>query len=184
MPLKLPKLQKNLPISTGDFPSTEFHIWWQRVANALTDSIDGIEEALNRGNEAKKNTARINSYTVPSAVIVAVDAGTSATINISSHDRVYPSDGSLSIPTVTIEAGAITGLDYSKTYYVYYDDSTLADTTPTFIATLDQTVAQVGAGPYRHFLGFVTTPASGGSPSDGGGGLPPGGGGGPITPIP
>jgi len=126
-----------------------------------------------------REAARINSYPNPGVGIVsASDAGASATVTIASHTRVYPVEGGIDVPDVSISGGSITGLAYSTTYFVYYDDTTLASTAPTFLATTSSATAQVGAAPGRHFVGYVTTPASGGGSTSGGGGAPPGGGGG------
>lgn len=179
----LPKLQRNTPITEGNLPSQEFHFWWQQVADSLTTSIDGlaaavldIQEALDGVDDAKRLTARVNSYTVPTDVLTAVDAGATATITIAAHQRVYSTDSGLSIPTVSVLTADITGLAFATLYYVYYDDATLADTTPTFTTTTTAATAQVGAGSSRHFLGYITTPVDGGGGTGGDGGTPPGGG--------
>lgn len=111
------------------------------------------------------------SWTVPAAVMTASDAGTSATITIASHTRVY-GDG-----TQLVVAGrTITGLAYSTDYGVYYDDPNCSDQTPSYIATTTAAEAQNNFVTGRHRLGVVTTPASGGTATTGGS-LPPGGGG-------
>ena len=66
--------------------------------------------------------------------------------------------------------------------YAQLDDETLEDATPTYLATTTRADAQVGAGPGRHFVGTVTTPADGGGGTSGTGGFPPGGGGGGAIP--
>ena len=129
-------------------------------------------------NQATRDTARINSYPNPGSVLSAADAGTTATITIASHTRVYPIVGGLDLPDVAITGGAIAGLAFSTRYYVYYDDTTLSSTTPTFQATTVSASAQVGAATGRHFVGFITTPADGAGGTSGQGGAPPGGGGG------
>lgn len=187
MALDIPKLQRNVPITKNDLPADSFHIWWQNVANSLKAAIDllqqqvaDIQAAMTAATEAKRNTARINSYTLPTNVLHGVDAGSDAKITIDAHTRVYPDDGELVVPDVSIGATELTGLAYSTQYYVYYDDPTLSDTTPAFQTTIVPSDAQVGAGPARHFVGVVMTPSSGGGSTGGGGGTPPGGGGGPI----
>ena len=152
----------------------------------MLDRIAEIEAAQTAADAAQsdatasyREAARINSYPNPGVGIVsASDAGTSATVTITGHTRVYPVEGGIDVPDVSITGGSITGLSYSTTYYVYYDDTTLSVTAPTFVATTSSPTAQVGAAPGRHFVGFVTTPASGGGTTSGGGGAPPGGGGG------
>jgi hypothetical protein len=134
------------------------------------------------GRKAAREATRINSYPLPSAVLSATDAGATATISIAAHTRVYPVEGRVDVPDVAIELGSIVGLAFSTRYFVYYDDETLAVTTPVFQVTTVQRDAQVGAAAGRHFVGEVTTPADGGGGTSGSGGLPPGGGGG--GPIP
>lgn len=148
----------------------------QEAATAAQTTADG---AQSDATASYREAARINSYPNPGVGIVsASDAGASATVTVTGHTRVYPVEGGIDVPDVAISGGSITGLSYSTTYYVYYDDTTLADTTPTFAVTTNPASAQVGAAPGRHFVGFVTTPASGGTTTSGGGGAPPGGGGG------
>lgn len=145
------------------------------IANAQRQSASAWATAIEGAEEA----ARIASYTLPTVVLTAIDAGTDATIQTADHTRVYPVQGNVDVADVAIAGVAdVTGLAYSTTYYAYYDDATLADTAPAVQVTTTQRDAQVGAAAGRHFLGAVTTPASGGAPSGGGGGFPPGGGGG------
>jgi hypothetical protein len=142
------------------------------AAQAAADAAQADADA------AARETARINSYPSPGSVLGATDAGTSATITIAAHTRVYPVQGSVDIADVAIAAGSVTGLAYSTRYFIYYDDTTLALTTPTFLATTTSATAQVGAAAGRHFVGYISTPASGGTGTVGTGGGPPGGGGG------
>lgn len=104
---------------------------------------------------------------VTGGLLSAADAGATATITIEAHDWDYPGQDA----DVHREAGTITGLTLGTAYYVYFDDSTLADTTPTYAATLDQAAAlNSTAHSYRHYLGTITTPADGGGDTGGGGG--------------
>ncbi|MES2904550.1 MAG: hypothetical protein V4696_10230 [Pseudomonadota bacterium] len=120
---------------------------------------------------AQRDIARIASYPSPTNVLTAIDDGATATIAIAAHTRIYPG----TVADVSISAGSITGLAFATSYVVYYDDATLADTTPAFVETTDVETAQVGAGPYRHLVGYITTPTDGGAPSAGTGPTPPGG---------
>lgn len=187
-------------------PSQEFQIWWQQVLRGFQDQIDGLTAALASAEEAKKSLARINSYTNPTDILTAYSLSTisvdstliladsilfkadataysspAARIVIDPHERIYPHNSDITISPVDILGANIDGLAFSTVYYVYYDDSTLADTTPNFQTTVIPSEAQVGAASFRHFVGVVTTPASGGGSTDGSGGLPPGGGGGAIV---
>lgn len=188
MAFRLPKLQRNVQINAKDgYPSAAFHIWWQQIAKRLETSITEIQEALDlaeaaqeSADDARNLAARTGSYTSPTVVLTGTDAGATASITIASHTRIYPSNDDFPVDPVSVTGGSLTGLAFSTTYYVYYDDETLSDTTPVFQSTTTAATAQVGAGPGRHFVGVVTTPADGGGNTGGTGGTPPGGGGGPL----
>ena len=112
----------------------------------------------------------------------AFDAGATATISILAHDRVY-SDKVASLDFVNL-----TGLAYSTSYYVYYDDAARVGGAVTYVP-LNPSVGDAAdafnspANPARHNVGYVTTPAAAGPPSGGGGSGPPGSGGGTL-PLP
>ncbi|MDF2603504.1 hypothetical protein [Sphingomonas sp.] len=117
-----------------------------------------------------------NSYPV-GLVISATDAGGSATISISAHQRVYQDR------TVPIDAGTLYALDHSTTYWIYTDDVDRAGGVLTFKTTTTYADAFTSSvHPARHYIGSILTPAAGGGTSSGGGGTPPGGGG--SNPIP
>ena len=106
------------------------------------------------------------SYTSPATgILTAHDAGSSVTVSVASHTRIY-SDESVSISGVT----SITGLAYSTTYYAYYDDAARAGGAVTVALTTDSTVAANSTtNPARHGLGTITTPAAAGADTTGGG---------------
>jgi hypothetical protein len=162
--------------------ATRKAIYARQAANAaIARARVGAASAMKAGFDAAREEARINSYTAPTIVLSASDAGDgTATIRVIAHTRVYPIAGSLDVPDVAIAAADITGQPLNTANLsVYYDDTTLADTTPAFLVTADPAVAQVGAAAGRHLVGRVTTPAAGSPPSTGSGGSnPPGGGGG------
>lgn len=194
--IELPKLQDSISIVEEDGkPSLAFHRWWQEIAKTLEGQLNTINSELETliaaaqttANTAAANAiatareaARINSYPNPGSILTAADVGTTAKITVGNHTRVYPVQGSLDVPDVTMTNTPfdITGLAFSTQYWVYYDDSTLASTTPTFHVTTTAANAQVGAAVGRHLVGFITTPADGGANTDGFGGGTPGGGGG------
>lgn len=152
----------------------------QTLQAQMVTALANAGIALSTATATARELARINSYTDPTSVVTAADAGADATITIADHTRVYPVQGSIDVPDLSIIGGTITGLAFSTHYFVYYDDTTLADTTPAYLSTTDAATAQVGAATGRHFVGEVTTPADGGGGTTGGGGTPPGGGGGPL----
>lgn len=197
MTLRLTRLDARLRITNDDGTPTQQNI---RLDQAVKEAIEAafaelqnqvadIAAALaaatladSKATAAARESARINSYTVPTNVLSSADAGSDATITVDPHKRVYPVQGSIDVADVDVAGGTITGLPFSTGYYVYYDDPTLADDTPAYQATTDAKTAQVGAAAGRHFVGYVMTPADGGGSTGGSGGSPPGGGGG--HPIP
>jgi hypothetical protein len=146
--------------------------------STATSASTAASTADSKAVASLRQASRVNSYPNPGSILTGTDAGVSATISIASHTRVYPIQGTYKVPDVSISSGSITGLAYSTFYYVYYDDTTLTVTNPTFIATTNAATAQVGAADGRHFVGFITTPAAAAPPTTGDGGGTPGGGGG------
>ena len=143
----------------------------------LDAAVIAAQEAADAANLAASNaqgaadTAESNSSLATSGTtglsISAADAGASVTVSISAHNRIY-GDGS----TVAVNSGSITGLSYSTTYYLYYNDPTRAGGSVTFQATTSQaSAAQIGD---VHSLGAVMTPAAAAPPSTGRPNLPPG----------
>jgi hypothetical protein len=120
-------------------------------------------------------TAIAGSYTRGVAgSLVQTNAGSSVTVTIPSHTRVYPAP----YPEVTVAGGTLTGLAYSTTYIIYYDDPELDGGQVTYTATPVLADGYYSAtNPYRHDIGFlVTMNASGNGGGTGGSG--PGGSGG------
>jgi hypothetical protein len=141
----------------------------QALLNKMHDAAKVTADAADAAAAITKRNDKISaSATSPSNILTASDAGTDATITIASHTRLYGDATSLSVT-----GGSITGLAYSTIYGVYYDDTTTANTTPTYHATttLKNAMANFAAG--RHYCGQVTTPASGGGSTSGSGAQPP-----------
>lgn len=121
-----------------------------------------------------------NSYPIGISIISS-DAGGSASVTISDHQRVYGDR------TVTVKGGTITALQNSTDYYLYYDDADRVGGTVILAGSVNMPDGFYSAAhPARHSVGTITTPASGGGSTGGGGSTPPGGGGGrnPNTQIP
>lgn len=157
MTLKVPNLPAGTPIvdSTGA-PTTTFIHWWQNAISNIVATINQI--------------SRVTSHTNPTTILSAKDDGTSCTVTISDHVRVF-GDGS----TLAITGGVIRGLVSNVAYAFYYDDPTMANTAPTFVATQQIKVAQAVSAPSRYFLGIIYTPAAGsGATTIGGGAYPVG----------
>lgn len=187
MTIDLPKLRRDVDITENNRPTLTFHQWMDQIigsiqtsVNDLSDVVDNIQTALLAVNEAFLELARINSYPVPTNVLTATDAGVDASIVVADHERIYPVMGPYDVNNLNVTGGTITGLSFSTLYYVYYDDTTLTNGAPTFVATTSITDAQVGAESGRHYLGSITTPANGAGDTSGTGPRPPGGAG-PLT---
>lgn len=181
MAFKLPRFDRSIPIITDKkTPSTTFHQWWQEAVKQLETAITGIQDALdaagiaiaaaadaqaaadaadaaataaqNAADGATGLTSVVNSG-VDVNPLSATDDGSSATIIIASHNRLYP-DGS----SVAVSAESITGRAYSTEYWVYYDDPTRSGGSVTYMSTtIEADAAQAGD---RHLVGKITTPAA------------------------
>lgn len=91
------------------------------------------------------------------------DIGPDAQITISAHTRYY-GDGT----SVAVNAGNGAGLVNDTVYWVYYDDPTRAGGAVTYIfATTSADSFPSDVNPDRHYVGKVTTPATGQPDTDG-----------------
>lgn len=143
----------------------------------LLSPEDRDEAAANNNTPAGYDSALIANSSVAGAggsPLSASDAGSDVTISIAAHSRVYADR------TVAISAGSLTGQAYATAdVMIYYDDIGRDGGAVTFVATTDATLAyNTPDYPGRHFVGYITTPASGGGSTGGGGAGPPGSGGG------
>lgn len=169
-----------LPPEAGLF----MQVWADAFLTELETALDDIETnvadilaAQAAATAAARELARINSYPSPTNVLTAADVGADATITVAAHSRIYPVQGSIDVADVVIPAPVdLTGKSFSTLYYVYYDDTTLTGTTPTYVATTSAPTSRAGAAAGRHFVGEITTPANGAGGTSGSGGAPPGGG--------
>lgn len=99
------------------------------------------------------STLIANSFTSPTTVLSATETAGTASVEVFEHDRVYPDGESVTIATQTVG-----GLLTDTPYYLYYDDDTRADTSPTIVATTDPNEAQGAID--RHSLGRIKTPVT------------------------
>lgn len=176
------------------YPSIPFHIWWQKLVKAIETSINDITDALEAAGiaiaaadaaqaaaddaqaaataaqaaaESAGTTSKLSGSGVSGCTITASDAGGSASIAVSAHTRNY-SDGS----SVAVNSHNYTGLAYSTTYYMYYDDPDFTGGAVSYqITTTQGDAIQTGA---RHLVGKVTTPAALGANNGGSYTAPPG----------
>lgn len=139
---RLPRLPSTQPAWS------KFQTWWQRVVEQIEAEINTEIDTINR-------IRRLISHTVPTTMLDAEDVGATITITILDHTRVY-ADGT----TLAVTGGVQTGFDHATWYACYYDDETLADTTPSFIFTTDTSIAQAAVAAGRHWCGMVLTPDS------------------------
>ena len=111
----------------------------------------------------------LTSYVMPTAILTATDAGTTATITIASHTRRYTDRDA------AVTGGTVTGLDFDTRYAIYYDDDARAGGAVTYVATEVMADAISSADyPGRHLVGVITTPVDGGADTSSGGARPPG----------
>jgi hypothetical protein len=103
-----------------------------------------------------------STYAPTSNPLTAIDAGSSATIDVAAFYMRVPG-----VPDIAEDSGAITGLEYQALYYVYFDDPGFAGGAVTYMATKTKQVAIQAAG--RFFVGSIVTPAAGGSATVGNG---------------
>lgn len=102
--------------------------------------------------------------------VTGVADGATASIVISAHTRTYTDEAK------AIDAGIVSGLEYGKTYSVFYDDPDRIGGAVTYQVTLDPPQAVTSAAhPFRHLVGVAMTPATDlDPPTTGGGTRPPG----------
>lgn len=137
------------------------------TATAAAAAADAAATTAQGAADTANSTSALANSGVTGITITATDAGSSATVNISSHTRVY-ADGT----SVSVAGGSVTGLGYSTFYYIYYDQPSRAGGSVTYQATTSEaTAAQTGD---RHTVGSVTTPAAAAGDTGGNFVRPPG----------
>lgn len=140
----------------------------QSTANT---AVTNAASAQSTADTVKRDDSISTSWMSPGTAISASDAGSDATITITNNTRHYSNNTNASVTGSTI-----TGLAYSTTYYVYYDDASKAGGAVTYHATTNPNTALPGAAVGRHYVGIVTTPAAGGGTTTGTGSSGGGGG--------
>lgn len=160
--LRLPRL----PPSFG----SQLQGWWEEMAteienahNQLQIAFDELDEQISADGGLSTQIAIASSFPVPTMTLTAADVGSDVTITVAAHTRYYPEDTNLSV-----SGGTITGLSFSTTYAVYYDDATRQNGSPTFLATTSLRTGQANYAEGRHYVGTVTTPADGAASTTGG----------------
>lgn len=161
-PLVLPRL----PATAGAQLQAHWQLLCEAIESAYTlqqATLDELDELVNADGGLQTQVSIASSFPAPTMTLTAADVGVDVTITIAAHTRYYPDD-----TNVAITGGSITGLAFSTTYAVYYDDATLNEGSPSFIATTDLETGQANYAEGRHYVGTVTTPANGAVNTTGG----------------
>ncbi|RYF12946.1 MAG: hypothetical protein EOO77_16580 [Oxalobacteraceae bacterium] len=168
--LKLPKLQARLPVVNGDgTPTSQFLDAINRAFANIeasdekqTEVLNQIADLLQLSGDANdtiaiqaRQIALVNSYTNPLQVITVVgnDDGTTASVTILNHRRVYADASGTS---VLITGKTFNGLSLNTTYYFYYDDA--ARKGGAVDIKYSQNPLDAAQSGNRHSLGSILTP--------------------------
>jgi hypothetical protein len=147
----------------------------QAAADAAQTTADSAQTDANTANTTantvKRNDAITASYPAPGDVITVTDAGSSVTVSIDAHSRVYGD-----ISNKSVNGGTVTGQPYNTALYIYYDDINRAGGSVTYHATSNPNVALPTKAAGRHFVGEAPALAAGDPPATGGTAPPSGGG--------
>lgn len=156
MAFRLPRLPAQEP------PWPTYQLWWQRVVEQIEAQEDAQNAVIDR-------IRRLLSHTSPTTILTSTDAGTTGTITVANHTRVYADGTTVNITGIP----PLTGLVSATTYGLYYDDLTLSVPTPTVIATTAVANSYSASAEGRHFLGVLATPPAGSGKTYQGGGAYP-----------
>lgn len=162
MAFKLPRL----PATQASWSNLQ--LWWDKLCTRIEAQEGSQDDLIATLNATVARLKRVTSHTSPTTIAHATDTGTTSDVVIDDHTRVY-GDGT----TLSITGATLTGLTAETTFAFYYDDTTLADTTPSFQYTTTLPTAQAVAADGRHFLGIIKTPVAGSSATRDGGGVYP-----------
>jgi hypothetical protein len=160
-------------VATAQAAATEAHAAATAAGNAAETATTAAgaantaaASATNLANDAADANAIANSGTT-GLTITSTDAGTSISVAISSHTRIY-ADGS----SVAVTGATLTGLNYSTLYYFYYHDGAHTGGAVTYHPTTN--VADTIQSGDVHSVGGVRTQAAAAPPVNGVGKLAPG----------
>ena len=136
----------------------------QSGAVSTATTINNVPDGTTKFGE----TAGSITYRPLTNMLTATDAGSSATINVTSFTMRTVEKGD-----VVVNTGSITALSYATLYYVYYDDPTVAGGAVAYAATTVKATAINGTG--RFYVGSIVTPPATGpntvGNNDGGAGV-------------
>jgi hypothetical protein len=129
---------------------------WNRLCVELERQLDDIRATQRRD-------AISASWTSPSGLLTAADAGADASITVADHRRFWGDEENHAITGTTF-----TGLAFETTYGIYYDDEARTQTAPDYQITTNLEIAQNNYAAGRILVGTVATPANGDPPVSGG----------------
>lgn len=183
-----------MPERLFDRPPPEAGLWMQVWADTFLtqlESVPAISEALSDAIEEAQDAADLaiaaaasadeaaDAVTSEQSIVTSfvlegsfagaspLEADSSGNVTVKAHTRRY---GNTTLnPDVLIASGVVaTGGVPTDTVWIFYDDATRADTSPTFLFSASQPVQ----GGDTHVIGQVEIPPAG--TSDGGYVRPPG----------
>jgi len=121
--------------------------------------VASLEDEVGNGPTRGAITASNASYRPLTNPLTAIDAGTSATIDISAFTMRVAME-TLGGHDISINSGTIVGLSYGTTYHVYYDDPSYLGGAVTYLANTAQAIALDATG--RFYVGSILTPVADG----------------------
>lgn len=133
------------------------------AAQTAADAADTAAAAAQVATDASQALQDLINSTTTGCTITATDAGANVTVAVSAHTRVY-GDGA----SVAVTGGNITGLGYTASLFIFYDQSSRAGGAVTFQAATSIVDAKPStADPDRHYVGAIYTPAAAAPPNTG-----------------
>jgi hypothetical protein len=132
-------------VLTGDFPG-----FYDKASGTL--SLGKTIDDTVSGRLAR--TAAHSTYRPTTNPLTAHDAGASATVNIAAFHMRVPG-----FSDISLNSGSITNLSYDTTYYIYYNDLSLAGGAVTYLSTTTKETAITSGSSF--FVGSIRTPKAG-----------------------
>jgi hypothetical protein len=126
--------------------------------------VASLEDEVGDGPSRGAITAANASYRPLTNPLTAIDAGTSATIDIAAFTMRVAME-TAGGHDISVNSGTVVGLSYATTYHVYYDDPSYLGGAVTYLANTTQEIALDATG--RFYVGSILTPVAGGLPTTG-----------------
>lgn len=129
---------------------------WKRTGG-FSDLVDAAVSGATASQATADQAASIAALSGSYPVSVTITGDNAGQVVISTHFRLYPDR------TVTVTGGAVAAA-FGSTFYVYYDQQSRQGGAVTYALASSRDAAFASeAHPYRHYVGVVVMPASGGS---------------------